>query len=254
MGTNDGTETGAGVSTTRKTFEILEALKEEEGVTITELTRRTDLSKSTAYRHLATLTDMGYVIERDGEYYIGFRLVEISEQARTRKTGYTAAKRKVFELGQETDERAVFIVEEAYDAVYVYRHGSLTNTMIGKRRPLHCMASGKVILAEWTDDEVDAFIDARGLDAHTDHTITDRDSLYAELDRIRDRGYATNNEEFMEGMGGVAVPVFTPDDELLGALAVFGPASRFTGEYVHDELPDRLRDKAGEIRVTLAYG
>lgn len=254
MDTNGDHETDVGVSTTRKTFEILESLREEEGVTITELTRRTGLSKSTVYRHLATLTDMGYVVEHNEEYYIGFRLLEISEQARNRKTGYTAAKRKVFELGQETDERAVFIVEEEGEAVYIHRYGSLTDTMIGKRRPLHSMASGKAILAEWDDEAVAEFIDEKGLDAHTDNTITDPETLYAELEDVRDRGYAVNVEEYMEGLCGVAVPVYTPDDELLGSLALFGPASRFSGEFLHEELPNRLWDKAGEIKVTLAYG
>lgn len=243
-----------GVATTRKTFTILEALADEEGLTITELTRRTGLSKSTVYRHLATLTDMGYVIGRGDEYYIGFRLLEISEQARNRKAGYAVAKRKVFELGQETGERATFIVEEDYEGVYVHRYGNLAETMIGQRRPLHALASGKVILAEWSDDEVAAFVATKGLEAYTDATITDPDVLEAELDRVRTQGYAVNEEEYMDGLCGVAVPVYTPDDELLGALGLFGPTSRFKDEFLHEELPDRLRDKAGEIRVTLAYG
>ncbi|QCW04607.1 IclR family transcriptional regulator [Natrinema pallidum] len=254
MGT-DGDETGgAGVSTTRKTFALLEALKDAEGVTIADLTERTDLPKSTVYRHLQTLTDLGYVIERDGAYYVGFRFVELGEQARSRKVGYTAAKRAVFELGQETDERAVFIVEEASEAVYVHRYGSLSNTMIGHRRPLHSMASGKVILAEWDDAAVADYIDDIGLETITPNTITDPDALFDELERIRDRGYGVNNQEHMEGLRGVAVPVYTPDDDFLGSLAVFGPTSRFTDDYVHDELPTRLRNKAGEIKVTLAYG
>ncbi|MFB1063486.1 IclR family transcriptional regulator [Natrinema sp. H-ect4] len=249
----DETET-VGVSTTRKTFELLEALKAEEGVTIAALTQRTDLPKSTVYRHLQTLTDMGYVIERDGKYYVGFRFVELGEQARSRKVGYTAAKRAVFELGQETDERAVFIVEEDDEAVYVHRYGSLSNTMIGHRRPLHSMASGKIILAEWDDAAVDRYIEEVGLEAITSNTITDPDALFDELERIRGREYAVNNQEHMDGLRGVSVPVYTPDDEFLGSLAVFGPTSRFTDDYVHDELPTRLRDKAGEIRITLAYG
>ena len=251
----DGIEVdGVGVSTTRKTFALLEALKDEEGVTIADLTDRTDLTKSTVYRHLQTLTDLGYVIERDGRYYVGFRFVELGEQARSRKVGYTAAKRAVFELGQETDERAVFIVEEDDEAVYVHRYGSLSNTMIGQRRPLHSMASGKVILAEWDDDAVSEYVDRVGLEAASPNTITDPDVLFDELETVRDRGYAVNNQEHMDGLRGVAVPVYTPDDEFLGALAAFGPTSRFTDEYVHDDLPTRLRDKAGEIRVTLAYG
>lgn len=254
MSANRADQTDAGVSTTRKTFEILETLAADDGITITELTRRTEFTKSTVYRHLTTLVDLGYVVERDGEYDVGFRFLEISEQARSRKKGYTAAKRKVFELGQETDERAVFIVEEEYEGVYIHRYGSLSDTMIGKRRPLHSLASGKVILAAWDDDAVADFVDEAGLDAITTNTITDPDDLFAELAEIRDRGYAVNNEEHMDGLRGVAVPVYTPDDDLLGSLSVFGPTSRFTDEYLHDDLPNRLWDKAGEIKVTLAYG
>jgi IclR family transcriptional regulator, KDG regulon repressor len=254
MTTDQDERANVGVSTTRKTFEILETLKSEEGLTITEITRRTELPKSTVYRHLATLTDMGYVIERDGGYYIGLRLLEISERTRNRKTGYTAAKRKVFELGQETDERSLFVVEEEYDGVYLHRYGSLSDTMIGNRRPLHSLASGKVILAEWNDDEVDAFIEAKGLERHTENTITDPETLYAELEEIRERGYAVNDEEYMTGLRGVSVPVYDPDDALLGALGLFGPTSRFTEETIHEEFVTLLQDKAGEVRVTLAYG
>jgi IclR family transcriptional regulator, KDG regulon repressor len=254
MATDQNEGADVGVSTTRKTFEILETLKAEEGLTITEITQQTELPKSTVYRHLATLTELGYVIERDGGFYIGLRLLEISEQTRNRKTGYTAAKRKVFELGKETDERSVFIVEEAYDAVYLHRYGSLSDTMIGKRRPMHSLASGKVILAEWDDETVVDVIETKGLDRHTENTITDSDALFDELETVRERGYAVNTEEFMNGLRGVAVPVYTPEDELLGALGLFGPTSRFTDERIHGEFVDRLRDKAGEVRVTLAYG
>lgn len=248
------TDRDIGVTTTRKTFAILEVLKEEEGLTITEITQRTDLTKSTIYRHLKTLSEMGYVIERDDGFYIGLRLLEIGEKTRNREAGYTAAKRKVFELGQETDERALFFVEEELDGVYLHRYGSLSETMIGKRRPLHSLASGKVILAEWDDDKIDHYIAEKGLTEYTSNTTTDPDALYEELNQIREQGYAVNNEEYMDGLCGVSVPVYTPDDELLGALGVFGPTSRFKDKYMRNELVDQLWDKAGEVKVTIAYG
>ncbi|SIS13236.1 IclR family transcriptional regulator [Natronorubrum thiooxidans] len=248
------TDQNIGVATTRKTFAILEVLKEEEGLTITEITQRTDLTKSTIYRHLKTLSEMGYVIERDDGFYIGLRLLEIGEKTRNREAGYTIAKRKVFELGQETDERALFFVEEDLDGVYLHRYGSLSETMIGKRRPLHSLASGKVILAAWDDDKVDQYIAEKGLTEYTSNTTTDPDSLYEELNHIREQGYAVNNEEYMDGLCGVSVPVYTPENELLGALGVFGPTSRFKDKYMRNELVDRLWDKAGEVKVTIAYG
>lgn len=243
-----------GVATTRKTFAILETLRETEGLSIAEITRRTDLTKSTVYRHLKTLKELGYVIERDGEYDIGLGLLEIAEQTRNREPGYTIAQRKVFELGRETDERSMFLVEENLEGVYLYRYGSPSNTMVGERRPLHALASGKVILAEFDEERVEQFIEQKGLAQHAKNTITDRESLFAELEAVREQGYALNDEEYMDGLFGVAVPVYTPDDDLLGSLGLFGPTSKFTDDYLHGDLVNRLWDKAGEIKVTLAYG
>lgn len=244
---------GSGVSTTRKTFEILEALTEAEGATVTELTRRMDLPKSTVFRHLATLRDLGYVVERDGGYYIGLRFLELSEHARNRRKGYTTAKWKVYELAAETDEHALFLVEENGEGVYLHRMGSKFRTLIGKRRPLHAMASGKVILAEMSEDELASFLAEKPLERLTDTTVTDPDALREELDRVRDRGYAVNNQEHMDGLRAVAVPVYDPDDDLLGSLSVFGPTSRFKDDYVHEDLPELLWDKANEVKVRLAY-
>lgn len=253
MGQQDGSG-DVGVATTRKTFTILEALRENEGRSIAEITRSTGLTKSTVYRHLKTLEELDYVIERDGAYYIGLGLLEIAEQTRNREPGYTIAQRKVFELGRETDERSMFLVEENLEGVYLYRYGSPSNTMVGERRPLHSLASGKVILAEFDEERVESFIEQKGLDQHAKNTITDAETLYSELEAIREQGYAINDEEYMDGLFGVAVPVYTPEDELLGSLGLFGPTSRFTDEYLHDDLINRLWDKAGEIKVTLAYG
>lgn len=244
----------AGVATTRKTFTILETLREEEGLSIAEIARRTGLTKSTVYRHLQTLAEMGYVIARDGKYYIGLRLLEIAERTRNREPGYTIAQRKVFELGRETDERSMFLVEEDFEGVYLHRYDSPTNTMVGERRPLHALASGKVILAEWDDEKRERFLEEKELERHAKNTITEPDALFEELDTIREQGYALNDEEYMDGLFGVAVPVYTPEEDFLGALGVFGPGSRFTEEYIHEDIVDRLWDKAGEIKVTLAYG
>jgi IclR family KDG regulon transcriptional repressor len=254
MATDSERTDADGVSTTRKTFGILETLKSNQGATVTELTRETDLPKSTVFRHLATLQDLGYVVEQDGGYYIGLRFLELSERARNRQRGYTTAKWKVYELAEETGEHALFLVEENGEGVYLHRMGSRFDTLIGKRRPLHAMASGKVILAEWSEEALDAHIDEIGLDRLTDNTLTDPEGLRSELATIRERGYAINDQEHMDGLRAVAVPVYSPEeDDLLGSLSVFGPTSRFKHEFMHEKLPGLLKDKASEVKVRLAY-
>lgn len=251
---DDDSTDDVGVTTTRKTFEILEVLRDEEGLSIAEITRRTSLTKSTVYRHLKTLVDTGYAIEREGAYYIGLKHLEIAEQARNREPGYTIAQRKVFELGRETDERSVFLVEEEDEGVYLHRYDSPTSTMVGERRPLHALATGKAILAERDSEQIDRFVAENDLERYTENTITTPEALLEEVESVREQGYATNDGEYMEGLFGVAVPVYTPDDDLLGSLGLFGPRSRFSEEYIQETVLDRLWDKAGEVRVTLAYG
>lgn len=245
-----GTE---GVATTQKTFTILEAITSADGATITEITELTELSKSTVYRHLQTLEKMGYVAESDGNYHIGLEMIQIAEQTRNREPGYTIAQRKVFELGHETDERPIFLVADGFEGVYLYRYDSPTNAMTGERRPLHTLASGKTVLAEWSDEKIERFVAETGLESHTQNTITEPDELFEEIEQIRKQGFAVNDQEYMAGLYGVAVPVYTPDDEFLGSLGLFGPTSRYTTEYIEEDLVNRLWDKAGEIKVSLAY-
>jgi len=254
MGANSVGGMGAGVTTTKRTFEVLETLAEEEGRTITGLAGTTGMAKSTVFRHVETLRNLGYVVERGGELHLGFRFLELSERARNRKLGYLATKEKVVELAQETGERAIFLVEEAGEGVYIHSFGGVSDTMIGKRRPLYSLASGKAILAGWPEERVEGYLHDLEPQPFTTNTITDTDALREEIRATGKRGYAINDEERMDGLRGVAVPVFDENNEVLGGLGVFGPVSRFTDREIHERLPPVLRHKAEEVKIALAYG
>ncbi|MFB6070027.1 MAG: IclR family transcriptional regulator [Halanaeroarchaeum sp.] len=246
-----------GVSTTRTSFEILEFIRDEGGATLAEIREETGLAKSTVFRHLRTLYDMAYLVEEDGEYRLSLRFLQLSEPPRIRESGYIVAKQKVIELAQETGERALFLVEERFEGVYVHRAGGhnplQSDTMIGKRRPLHALASGKAILSELPDERIDEYVERAGLERLTDRTITERDRLYDELERIQERGFATNEGEHMKGLRAVGVPVHDQSGELIGALSVFGPAGRVTEEEMTATYPDLLKAKAQELKIDLTY-
>lgn len=254
---NEPQEPASGVSTTRTSFEILELLRDQDGLTLAAVQEATGLAKSTAYRHLQTLYSMGYLVENDGEYRLSLKFLQLSEPPRIRKSGYIVAKQKVIELAQTTEERALFLVPERYEGVYVHRAGGRnplqSDTMIGKRRPLHALASGKAILSTWTEDEISDYIHVAGLVEITSQTITDQEALRDELEIVRERGYAINDGEHMEGLRAVGVPVTDQDGDLLGGLSVFGPAGRIEESALHDRYPSLLKDKAQELRIDLTY-
>jgi len=85
------------------------------------------------------------------------------------------------------------------------------------------------------------------------NTITDPQTLYAELERVRERGYSVNKQENIEGLHAVSAPVMDTNGHVFGALSVSGPTHRMKGEWFEDELPDLLLGAANELELNITY-
>jgi len=117
---------------------------------------------------------------------------------------------------------------------------------------MHYNSGGKAILAHLPDREVNVIIDEYGLPAQTENTITTRETLFDELERIREQGYALNLSEDLKGIHAIGVPL-TFDGEIQGALSIAGPAHRLSKERCEGEVFDQLRAATDEIELNLAY-
>ncbi|KAB1185471.1 MULTISPECIES: IclR family transcriptional regulator [Haloferax] len=238
-------------------FGIIEQLRGRGKTTLAELTAETDLAKSTIHSHLTTLTNLGYVVKEDNAYRLSLRFLELGEEVRNLQPEYRILVDHVEALAERFEERAQFIVEEEGKGVYIYRKtGSravMTDSGVGKHIPLHSTAAGKAILAHMPREEVQEIIERHGLGSVTEHTITDEEELYEELDEIRERGYAFNREENLAGLNAVGVHVKGADGTVLGALSVSGPSFRLKGAQLESEIPDFMLGLANEIELNLAY-
>jgi DNA-binding IclR family transcriptional regulator len=161
-------------------------------------------------------------------------------------------------MAEATGERVQFVIEEHGLGIYLHTEASDENAVMidrrdGVHRHLHSTAAGKAILAELPTARVDDVIAEHGLPAETDQTIVDRVSLNAELDRIHEAGVSYNDEESVEGLRAVGVPVFRPDGVILGAFSVSGPSNRLTGDRFREEIPSLLLGHANEIELNLRY-
>ena len=87
----------------------------------------------------------------------------------------------------------------------------------------------------------------------TENTITDREKLYKELETVRKRGYATNYEERLKGMKAVAAPVLDRDDNVLAAIAAYGPSRHLNDARLETELPEVVLETANVLEVTYNY-
>jgi DNA-binding IclR family transcriptional regulator len=238
-----------------RAFEIVEHLKAGGPKTVTELAADFDVPKSTVQMYLNTLRSWNYVTKTDGAYALGLQALEYGMSSLRTLPVYPEVRPKVEELAAATGELAACFVEEGGDAVYIYGiegdNSIRTNLSVGERTTLHSTASGKAILAHLPEERIDAIVD-RGLEAETDHTITDPDELYRQLEEIREKGHASVDQESVEGMRAVAAPIRV-DGEVVASISLAGPANRFVGDRFEREIPEQVKAVANEIELKLTY-
>lgn len=244
------------VGAVHKAVAIIELLQERNGLGITELASELDLSKATVHHHLTTLLEHELVVKHDTQYKLSLRHLDLGETVKSRLGYYEVVRQEVDDLAEETGELAQFATEEHGRAVYVYKaqgdKAVQTASTIGKREYMHCISLGKAILAHLPEDRVEEIVDMHGLGGFTSQTITSREELHATLEQIRERGYAIDDEEKIEGLRCVAAPVLN-GSEVLGAVSISGPSSRMRGDRFEEELPEVVQRSANVIEINAKF-
>jgi len=222
---------------------------------VTELARRLGLHKSTASRLLATLQRRGLVEqdEESGKYRLGLVVIRLAERAERTLDLRGIALPELERLARATRETVTIAVVER-DACLTVAQVDGPNMVAcpdwtGRTTPLHCVASGKVLLAAMAERDV-LRIARPGLSARTERTITGFEALMEELARVRRRGFATAFSEWIEGTNGVAVPVVDARGRVIASIAVWGPAFRMTAGRVA-EIVASARQAAAAVTVRL---
>lgn len=245
------------VQSDRLLLRILLELKDLDGAGVTELADHLDVPKSTVHNHLSTLYDEEFLIKDGTQYRLGLRFLDMGETARLNRTESDHIEQKVAALAEQTEERAQFIVEEHGYGVYLYvsrgEKAVSTDSRIGRHIPLHASSAGKAILAHLPRERVPRIADTAGLSPETEHTITDYDELMAELETVREKGFATNIQENTIGLRAVGAPILRPDGSVVGAISISGPTHRLKGELFESEIPDLIRGATNEIELNISF-
>lgn len=123
----------------------------------------------------------------------------------------------------------------------------------GIRMPLHTTALGKAILAHLPADRRASILDRYGDTKLTERTITDRETLDTQLERVSERGYAVDRGELIVGVLCVATPILDTDDRVHGSICVCGPISRLSEEAAFERIKDAVVQAGNVIEVNLGY-
>jgi len=232
-------ERTGGVQSVTRAFQVLEAMAESDGrISLSALATACDLPLPTIHRLVRTLTDLGYVRQEPSrQYALGPKLIRLGESA-SRLLG-TWARPHLAELVDTLGETANLAMLDGDRVVYVgqvpSRHSMRMFTEVGRKVYAHCTAVGKVLLANLPAEQVQEILRRTGMPAQTEHTITDPERFAEELDRIRERGYATDDGEQEVGVRCVAVAV--PGGPAQMAISISGPVTRMTDELVARAVP-----------------
>lgn len=222
-----------GLSSVRNAARLLKIfLSREQSIGVSELGRRLGLGKSSVHRLLTTLCSEG-LIEQDpatGGYRLGLVVFELGEAVRVHLDLHAACGPVLVSLREQTGESSQVGVLDGHEVVYVDRLESSYTlrlfTETGRRVPVHCTSSGKVLLAYLSEAERREVLAAAPMTAMTPNTVTDRDQLIGELIVVRRRGWAEAVNEREIGVASIAAPIVDVAGHCIAAISIGAPTAR----------------------------
>lgn len=222
-----------------------------------EVARDLGVHRSTALRLLGTLEKHG-LVERDAhtaKYRLGRRLPQLASVV-TGEFDLRYMARPVCErLAGEVGETVTLDVLDADEIVPIEQATGSTSVVsvnwLGRRTPIHCTASGKVILA-FSPTAVRQRLLALPLERRTPHTIVDRAELEGQLAVALETGFARTHQELEVGLDAIAAPVHSADGGVVAAIDVSGQAHRLQEDH-RPELVDLTREAAADLSRRLGY-
>ena len=233
--------------------------RETPALTLTEITKATQLNKTTVYRILTTLESAGYLV-RDADtkrYRPGLKVLQLGFASISSLEVRQVARQYLELLSRQVGETASLSVLDGPDVIYVdrVRNQGIVGVVlgIGSRLPAHCASMGKAMLAHLPSSELDAYLDSALLEPCTANSLRDRKALEDELFLVRSRGFATNDEELEMGLRAVAAPIWNNNKCVIAAVNITGSTNSISQERLIGDLAEAVRQTAVQISRDLGY-
>lgn len=240
-----------------RAMQIMQLLSDYGTQTVTEISQKLDVHKSTASRLLATLEQHGVVEQNQnrGAYQLGLALVGYTNSV-LKDYNILDYTRPICErLGRELDETvnvAIIVGKNVINIDQITGSGAIASVnWIGKHTPIHATSSGKSIIAFMTLEKREQIIEA-GLKPYTKVTLVDAQAFRNALAVVRSQGFAITIDEFEIGLTGIAAPIFDSLGNVEASISVSAPSFRAQGDVVY-EIAAKVKQAADEVSQKLGY-
>jgi len=224
-----------------------------------DMHRQTGFNKSTVMRLLLSLEKVGF-LEKDpisGEYSIGLGLFEAGSKYLDKTDLHRQAMPLVSELAAKCNETAYLAVLNGQEAVFLDRVESSkairTTSRVGSRIPLYCTGAGKAILAFQEEEQIQNILKATKIKAFTPRTLKERGKILRNLEEVRLRGYAVDNQEYEEEIKSIGAPLRDRSGKVIASICLVGPVWLMSDERIKKELAPETVETARRISRKLGY-
>jgi IclR family KDG regulon transcriptional repressor len=236
-----------------KAVKILDCFSPEHPeIGVREMARKIAMSSSATGRLMLAMKELGILIQNPAtkNYSVGARTLVWAGVYLSTCDIRSIAMPYMEDLHRTTQETISLYILDGEDRVCVERLESPQNVRIvariGRRLPLYAGSAGKVFLAFLPEQRREEILASEILAPFTANTIVDKDQLREELEKIRENGWAVSHGEWMAEASGVAAPIFSRDEEVVGVITISGPTQRFNADIIRTYC-QILTQSAGQI-------
>ncbi|ASN06914.1 IclR family transcriptional regulator [Virgibacillus necropolis] len=245
-----------------KALKLLDLFNEDiQELSLREIALRADLPKPTAYRHLASLVECGFLQkskenDQDSRYRLGLKLLELGHLVTNQLEIREVALPLMEQLAQDINEVIHIVIANQKEATYIEKVDSTRAirlyTRIGKSSPLYIGSGPKLLLAFMDKEKQKEVLGDAELYAIDEHRKIDKKRLQEELDIIREEGYAYSIGEQDLETTGISYPLYNYRRQVIAALTVSGLSSHFEGENLQ-VIKMKTQQNAEKISEKLGY-
>jgi len=241
-----------------KAIDLIEIIsRDPRGLKLSEITNKSGLNKTTAYRILSTMLDRKFLEKDENGYYrIGSKMLEVISYYISKLELQTESRPYLWQLTNKLQLSAILAVFYKNESILVdkmeFIHDHANFNDFGIRLPVYSTAYGKCLMATMSSVELDYLFEEIELVKLTDYTLTSKEQILKELKQIKKLGYAMDNEEHEYNERCIAAPIYDYRGEAIAAITVSGTNAQFSPEKL-PEIIKEVKKAAKKISERMGY-
>lgn len=240
-------------------LQIMECLAESRiPMRLQDIAKQVSMTQSTVLRYLYALQEASYIYQdsESSRYALTWRVCRLSENLNTLLGLRNITNPFVNQLANTLSMGACVVIEQDKACLYVDcidNPNSPTLQRIGKQAPMHTTGSGKVLLSQYTEQQLADYIAVKGLVKLTENTITDPSALRQELAKIRQQGYGMDEQECEPGLRCISIPLRNYSGNIIASMSIFGNPENMSDDRIREEIYPALKAATDTISARLGY-